>query len=115
MTVKNTRGNTLRGQSNRATYEAFIRDGPPSPNMGRSTTNRTTPPAPPSVGVGQMPPSAGVSKPTEAGGFTLQADALALGTPVVGDTVSFTVSAVDKGIATLAQPILLKNKVPPTL
>jgi hypothetical protein len=60
-----------------------------------------------------MPPSAEASKPAEAGGFTLQVDAVALGTPVQGDTVSFTVSAVDKGIATLAQPILLKNQAPP--
>jgi hypothetical protein len=60
-----------------------------------------------------MPPSAGVSKPAEAGGFTLQADALALGNPVQGDTVSFTVDSVDQGIATLGTPILLKNGATP--
>jgi hypothetical protein len=53
-----------------------------------------------------------VSEPQTAGGFTLQADALALGNPVQGDTISFTVSVVDKGIATLAEPVLLKNGSP---
>jgi hypothetical protein len=48
----------------------------------------------------------------EAGGFTLEVDALALGTPIQGDTVSFTVSAVAQGIATLSEPILLKNEAP---
>ena len=60
-----------------------------------------------------MPPNAEVSKPAEAGGFTLEVDAMALGTPIQGDTVSFTVSAVVKGIATLSEPILLKNQAPP--
>jgi hypothetical protein len=56
-----------------------------------------------------------VSKPAEAGGFTLEADAMALGTPAQGDTVSFTVVKVDMGIATLGEPVLLKNQAPPTL
>jgi hypothetical protein len=52
----------------------------------------------------------------EAGGFTLQADALALGNPAQGDTVSFSVLTVDKGVATLGDFVLLKNKqAPPTL
>lgn len=112
MSQKNVKSSTLRGQSNRATYEAFIRNAASSPNMGRSTTNTSHPPAPPSIGVGQTPPNAAVSKPAEAGGFTLEVDAMALGTPIQGDTVSFTVSAVSKGVATLANPILLKNEAP---
>lgn len=116
MSVSNVKKNTLRGQSNRATYEAFIRNAASSPNMGRSTTNTShlaMPPAPPSIGVGQTPPNAAVSKPPEAGGFTLEVDALALGTPLQGDTVSFTVVNVEKGIATLGEPVLLKNNAPP--
>jgi len=62
-----------------------------------------------------MPPSTETSKPATAGGFTLQVDSLALGNPVQGDTISFTVDSVDKGIATLGTPILLKNQAPPTL
>jgi hypothetical protein len=115
MSVKNVKGSTPRSQSNTKTYEAYIRNMASSPNMGSSTTNTSHPPAPPSVGVGPMPPSAGVSKSTRAGGFTLQADSLSLGNPEAGDTISFTVSTVAQGIATLSQPILLKNKVPPTL
>ena len=116
MSTKNVKGSTPRSQSNRATYEAFIRNAASSPNMGRSTTNTThppMPPAPPSIGVGQTPPNAEVSKPAEAGGFTLEADAMALGTPSQGDTVSFTVVKVDMGIATLGEPVLLKNQVTP--
>jgi hypothetical protein len=60
-----------------------------------------------------MPPNAEASKPETAGGFTLEVDALALGTPVQGDTVSFTVLKVDVGIATLGEPVLLKNQAPP--
>lgn len=117
MSVKKVRGTTPRSQSNQRTYEAYIRNQAASPNMGASTTNTSHPPAPPSVGVGQSPPSASVSKaPAQGpGGFTLQADALALGNPERGDTVSFTVDSVDMGVATLGTPILLKNKVPPTL
>ena len=116
MSVSNVKKNTPRSQSNTKTYESYIRNAASSPNMGSSTTNTSHPPAPPSVGVGPMPPSASVSKsPMEAGGFTLQADALALGNPVQGDTISFTVDSVDKGIATLGTPILLKNQAPPAL
>jgi hypothetical protein len=115
MSVKVVKASTPRSQSNTRTYEAYIRNAASSPNMGRSTTNTVHPPAPPSIGVGQTPPNAAVSKPAEAGGFTLQADALALGNPAQGDTVSFTVDSVDQGVATLGTPILLKNKVPPTL
>jgi hypothetical protein len=113
MSVKNVKGNSQRSQSNRRTYESFIRNMASSPNMGKSTTNTPNPPAPPSIGVGQTPPSAGVSKPATAGGFTLQADSLSLGNPAIGDTVSFTVSAVQRGIATLSEPVLLKNNAPP--
>lgn len=77
--------------------------------MGSSTTNTVHPPAPPSIGVGQTPPNAEVSKPAEAGGFTLDVDSLALGNPVQGDTVSFTVVKLGNGIATLGEPVLLKN------
>ena len=113
MSVSNVKKNTPRSQSNTRTYESYIRNMASSPNMGSSTTNTSHPPAPPSVGVGQTPPSAEVSKsPMEAGGFTLEVDALALGTPIQGDTVSFTVSAVRQGIATLSEPILLKNEAP---
>ena len=115
MSVSNVKKNTPRSQSNTKTYESYIRNMASSPNMGSSTTNTSHPPAPPSVGVGPMPPSTGVSKPETAGGFTLQADALALGNPVQGDTISFTVDSVDKGIATLGTPILLKNQAPPAL
>jgi len=116
MSLKNVKGSTPRSQSNQKTYEAYIRNAASSPNMGASTTNTSHPSAPPSVGVGQTPPSTEVSKsPMETGGFTLQADALALGNPAAGDTVSFTVDSVDQGVATLGTPILLKNKVPPTL
>ncbi len=115
MSVKNVKASTPRSQSNRATYEAFIRNAASSPNMGRSTTNTSHPPAPPSIGVGQTPPNAEVSKPAEAGGFTLEADAMALGTPAQGDTVSFTVVRLENGIATLGEPVLLKNQAPPTL
>jgi hypothetical protein len=115
MSLKNVKSSTPRSQSNQRTYESFIRNMASSPNMGRSTTNTSHPPAPPSIGVGQTPPSAEVSKPETAGGFTLEVDSLALGNPVQGDTVSFTVSAVQQGVATLSEPILLKTKVPPTL
>ena len=115
MSLKNVKASTPRSQSNTRTYESYIRNMASSPNMGSSTTNTSHPPAPPSVGVGPMPPSTGVSKPETAGGFTLQADALALGNPVQGDTISFTVDSVDKGIATLGTPILLKNQAPPAL
>jgi hypothetical protein len=116
MSVSKVKASTPRSQSNQRTYEAYIRNQASSPNMGRSTTNTSHPPAPPSVGVGQTPPSASVSKtPTETGGFTLQADALALGNPAQGDTVSFTVDSVDMGVATLGTPVLLKNNAPPTL
>jgi hypothetical protein len=56
-----------------------------------------------------------MSKPAEAGGFTLDVDAVALGTPMQGDTVSFTVVKLENGIATLGEPVLLKNQAPPTL
>ena len=115
MSVKNVKASTGRSQSNQKTYQHFIQNMVSSPNMGASTTNTSHPSAPPSVGVGPMPPSTGVSKPETAGGFTLQADALALGNPVQGDTISFTVDSVDKGIATLGTPILLKNQAPPAL
>ena len=115
MSTKNVKASTPRSQSNTKTYESYIRNMASSPNMGSSTTNTSHPPAPPIVGVGPMPPSTGVSKPETAGGFTLQADALALGNPVQGDTISFTVDSVDKGIATLGTPILLKNQATPTL
>jgi hypothetical protein len=115
MSGKNVKASTPRSQSNTRTYESYIRNMASSPNMGSSTTNTSHPPAPPSIGVGPMPPSAEVSKPETAGGFTLEVDSLALGNPVQGDTISFTVDSVDKGIATLGTPILLKNKVPPTL
>jgi len=113
MSGKNVKANTLRGQSNRATYEAFIRNAASSPNMGSSTTNTSHPPAPPSIGVGQTPPNAEVSKPAEAGGFTLEVDAMALGTPLQGDTISFTVVKLENGIATLGDPVLLKNQETP--
>jgi hypothetical protein len=113
MSVKNVKGSTPRSQSNTKTYESYIRNAVSSPNMGSSTTNTSHPSAPPSVGVGPMPPSAGVSKPATAEGFTLQADALALGNPAQGDTVSFTVDSVDQGIATLGTPVLLKNSATP--
>jgi hypothetical protein len=115
MSTKNIKASTPRSQSNTRTYESYIRNMASSPNMGSSTTNTSHPPAPPSVGVGQTPPSAEVSKPATAGGFTLDVDGMALGNPVQGDTVSFTVSAVAQGIATLSEPILLKNQAPPTL
>ena len=113
MSLKNVKGSTPRSQSNTRTYESYIRNMASSPNMGASTTNTSHPPAPPSVGVGPTPPSAETSKPSGAGGFTLDADAFALGNPAQGDTVSFTVSAVTRGIATLSEPILLKNQAPP--
>lgn len=115
MSGKNVKSSTPRSQSNQRTYESYIRNMASSPNMGSSTTNTSHPPAPPSIGVGQTPPSTAVSKPPTAGGFTLEADSLALGNPVQGDTISFTVSAVQQGVATLSEPILLKTKVPPTL
>ena len=115
MSGKNVKSSTPRSQSNTKTYESYIRNMASSPNMGSSTTNTSHPPAPPSIGVGQTPPSAEVSKPETAGGFTLDVDSLALGNPIQGDTISFTVSAVTQGIATLSEPILLKTKVPPTL
>ncbi|MFA5379110.1 MAG: hypothetical protein WC455_25365 [Dehalococcoidia bacterium] len=115
MSVSNIKKSTPRSQSNQRTYESYIRNMASSPNMGRSTTNTSHPPAPPSIGVGQTPPSAEVSKPETAGGFTLEVDSLALGNPTIGDTVSFTVASVDRGVAVLGTPILLKNKVPPTL
>jgi hypothetical protein len=49
----------------------------------------------------------------EAGGFTLDVDSLALGNPAIGDTVSFSVLTVDKGVATLGDFVLLKNSAPP--
>lgn len=115
MSTKNVRASTPRSQSNRATYESYIRNMASSPNMGASTTNTSHPPAPPSIGVGQTPPNAEMSKPAEAGGFTLDVDAVALGTPMQGDTVSFTVVKLENGIATLGEPVLLKNQAPPTL
>ena len=114
MSIAKVKASTPRSQSNTRTYESYIKNAVSSPNMGSSTTNTSHPSAPPSVGVGPMPPSTGVSKsPMEAGGFTLQADSLALGNPMAGDTVSFTVASVDQGIATLGTPILLKNQAPP--
>jgi len=118
MSTKNVKASTPRSQSNQRTYESYIRNMASSRNMGESTTNTShpsMPPAPPSIGVGQTPPSTAVSKPPTAGGFTLEADALALGNPVQGDTISFTVESVDQGVAVLGTPVLLKNKVPPTL
>ena len=115
MSGKNVKSSTPRSQSNQRTYESYIRNMASSPNMGSSTTNTSHPPAPPSIGVGQTPPSTAVSKPPTAGGFTLEVDSLALGNPIQGDTISFTVSAVQQGVATLSEPILLKTKVPPTL
>jgi hypothetical protein len=109
VSIKNVKGSTPRSQSNTRTYEAYIRNAASSPNMGASTTNTVHPPAPPSIGVGQTPPNAEVSKPAEAGGFTLDVDSLALGNPVQGDTVSFTVVKLGNGIATLGEPVLLKN------
>jgi len=113
MSVSKVKASTPRSQSNAKTYESYIRNMASSPNMGSSTTNTSHPPAPPSIGVGQTPPSTAMSKPETAGGFTLQADALALGNPAQGDTVSFTVAQVDQGIATLGTPILLKNGATP--
>jgi hypothetical protein len=115
MSTKNVKASTPRSQSNQRTYESYIRNMASSPNMGSSTTNTSHPPAPPSIGVGQTPPSAEVSKPTTAGGFTLEADALALGNPVQGDTVSFTVASVNQGVAILETPILLKNNATPVV
>lgn len=116
MSVGKTRRETIRGASNRKTYEHFIRNMAQRPNMGEQTTNTSNPPAPPSVGVGQTPPYTTMASKTPgegSGGFTLQADAIALGNPAQGDTVSFTVQSIEQGVAVLAEPVLLKNNAPP--